>query len=105
MMAKDPASRVQTAGEVAQMLAPFCRSSGAPESEGSRGHPAWHEKQQPERADESSPERHTRPAGSRSPGKKARILAMLATGVMIGLCLIVLAIPSGRRRSRHVRYE
>jgi len=25
--------------------------------------------------------------------------------VMIGLCLIVLAIPSGRRRSRHVRYE
>jgi hypothetical protein len=25
--------------------------------------------------------------------------------VMIGLCLIVLAIPSGRRRSRRVRYE
>ena len=25
--------------------------------------------------------------------------------VMIGLCLIVLAIPSGRRRSRHIRYE
>jgi hypothetical protein len=24
---------------------------------------------------------------------------------MIGLCLVVLAIPSGRRRSRHVRYE
>jgi hypothetical protein len=25
--------------------------------------------------------------------------------VMIGLCLAVLAIPSGRRRSRNVRYE
>jgi hypothetical protein len=25
--------------------------------------------------------------------------------VMIALCLVVLAIPSGRRRSRHVRYE
>ena len=25
--------------------------------------------------------------------------------VMIGLCLVVLAIPSGRRRSRHARYE
>jgi hypothetical protein len=25
--------------------------------------------------------------------------------VMIGLCLIVLAIPSGRRRSQHIRYE
>jgi hypothetical protein len=25
--------------------------------------------------------------------------------VMIGLCLIVLAIPSGRRRSRNIRYE
>jgi hypothetical protein len=25
--------------------------------------------------------------------------------VMIALCLVVLAIPSGRRPSRHVRYE
>jgi hypothetical protein len=25
--------------------------------------------------------------------------------LVIGLCLIVLAIPSGRRRSRHIRYE
>jgi hypothetical protein len=25
--------------------------------------------------------------------------------VLIALCLIVLAIPSGRRPSRHVRYE
>ena len=25
--------------------------------------------------------------------------------VMIGLCLMVLAIPSGRRRSRRVHYE
>jgi hypothetical protein len=24
---------------------------------------------------------------------------------MIALCLVVLAIPSGRRRSRHIRYE
>jgi hypothetical protein len=25
--------------------------------------------------------------------------------VMIGLCLVVLAIPPGRRRSRHIHYE
>jgi hypothetical protein len=25
--------------------------------------------------------------------------------VMIALCLVVLAIPSSRRRSRHIRYE
>ena len=52
--------------------------------------------------------------GQRAPHKSNGILGRIAVDAfafalmgmaMIALCLVVLAIPSGRRRSRRVRYE
>jgi tRNA A-37 threonylcarbamoyl transferase component Bud32 len=76
MMAKDPASRIQSAGEVARLLLPFCRAEAAASSPASGGGPGG-------QATEAPPRRATNPS---------RIVAgVAAAGVVLSLCVVLLA--------------
>jgi serine/threonine protein kinase len=99
MMAKEPASRVQTAAEVAQLLLPFCRAAGkgAPAGEGSKEHaPVGGETGH----DDATGERRSPREKARGPGRRPRLAAPLAAaGVLLALCVaLVVAVSLGTGR-------